>query len=156
MCAVLEWNQRKVFKARFVNTATATVVIKGSKSKVFKTVRSVRNSKVQFEHKGSTKRTRPSILCVTHQMKLFSWLNWALRDDELYVVLDGTGSVYDNTGWYLVSIGWYCLVLGGTGSAKGLNACIFWKKWRFGRVTPMPDTHTDRHQNIGLLSCSPV
>ena len=52
---------------------------------------------------------------------------------------DGTGSVYDDTGWYLVSVSWYCLVLGGTGSAKGLYACIYWKKWRFGRVTPMPD-----------------
>ena len=54
------------------------------------------------------------------------------------MVLDGTGSVYDDTGWYLVSISWYCLVLVGTGSAKGLYACIYWKKWRFGRVLPMP------------------
>ena len=45
-------------------------------------------------------------------------------------------------GWHLVSISWYCLVLDGTGSAKGLYACIYWKKWRFGRVTPMPDTLT--------------
>ena len=59
---------------------------------------------------------------------LFSWLNCAYRDDELKVVLDGTGSVYDDTGWYLVSISWNCLVLGGTGSAKGLNAFIYWKK----------------------------
>ena len=55
------------------------------------------------------------------------------------MVLDGTGSVYDDTGWYLAS--WFCLVLGGRGSAKVLLACIYWKKWRFGRVTPMPDTH---------------
>ena len=54
------------------------------------------------------------------------------------MVLDGIGSVYDNTGWYFVSISWYCLVLGGTGSAKGLYACIHWKKWRLGRVLPMP------------------
>ena len=40
------------------------------------------------------------------------------------MVLDGAGSVYDDTGWSLVSISWYCLVLDGTGSAKGLNACI--------------------------------
>ena len=60
--------------------------------------------------------------------KLFSWLNCAYRDDELKVVLDGTGSVYDDTGWYLVSISWNCLVLGGTGSAKGLYAFIYWKK----------------------------
>ena len=54
------------------------------------------------------------------------------------MVLDGTGSVYDDTGWYLVSISWHCLVLGGTWSAKGLYACIYCKKWRFGRVTLMP------------------
>ena len=43
-----------------------------------------------------------------------------LQDDELQVVLDGTGLVYDDNGWYLVSISWYCLILGGTRSAKGL------------------------------------
>ena len=53
------------------------------------------------------------------------------------MVLNGTGSVYDDTGWYFVSISWYCLVLGGTWSAKGLYACIYWKKWRLGRVTPI-------------------
>ena len=58
------------------------------------------------------------------------------------MVLDGTGSVYDDTGWYLVSISWYCLILGGTWSAEGLYACIYWKKWRFGQVTPIPDTLT--------------
>ena len=36
--------------------------------------------------------------------KIFSLLNCALRDYEIYVVLDGTGSVYDDTGWYLVSL----------------------------------------------------
>ena len=60
--------------------------------------------------------------------KLFNWLNCAYQDDELKVLLDGTGSVYDDTLWYLVSISWNCLVLGGTGSAKGLNAFIYWKK----------------------------
>ena len=54
------------------------------------------------------------------------------------MVLDDTGSVYNETVWYLVSIIWYCLLLGGTGSGKGLNASIYWKKWRFGQVTPMP------------------
>ena len=38
------------------------------------------------------------------------------------MVPDGTGSVYDDTGWYLISISWYCLILGGTGSVKGLKA----------------------------------
>ena len=39
----------------------------------------------------------------------------------------GTGSEYDDTGSYLVSISWYCLVLGGTGSAKGLKPVYFGK-----------------------------
>ena len=103
--------------------------------------------------------TRPSILCVTHQIsrkKRNNSVGWTVPwDNELQVVLDGTGSVYDNTGWYLVSISWYCLILGGTWSAKGLYACIYWKKWRFGRVLPMPDTLTHR-QKIELLSLSPV
>merc|ERR1711978_716945 len=73
---------------------------------------------------------RPSILCVTHQMM--------------------------NYKWYLMVLGQYMTILAGTWSAKGLYACIYWKKWRFGRVTPMPDTLTDRHQNIVLLSLSPV
>ena len=72
------------------------------------------------------------------------------------MVLDGTGSVYDDTGWYLVSISWYCLVLGGTGSAKGLYSCIYWTKWRFGLVLLMPHSQTDRQQNIVLLSLSNV
>ena len=59
------------------------------------------------------------------------------------MVLDGTGSVFDDTGWYLVSLRWFCLVLGGTWSAKGLYACIYKKKWRFGRVTLMLDSQTD-------------
>ena len=67
------------------------------------------------------------------------------------MVLDGTGSVYDDTGWYLVSISWYCLVLGGTGLAKGLYACIYWKKWRFGRVLPMPDIQTTEYSATQLV-----
>ena len=85
------------------------------------------------------------------------------------VVLGGTESVLGGSGWYLVvqgqnwvvqvgtwwfwvSITQYCLVLSCIGSAKGLYACIYWKKWRFGQVTPMPD----RQQNIELLSFSTV
>ena len=45
--------------------------------------------------------------------------------------------------WVISGTLWYCLILGGTWSAKGLYACIYWKKWRFGRVTPMPHTLTD-------------
>ena len=67
------------------------------------------------------------------------------------MVLDGTGSVYDDTGWYLVSISWNCLVLGGTGSAKGLYAFIYWKKWRFGQVTPMPDRQTTKYRTTQLF-----
>ena len=67
------------------------------------------------------------------------------------MVLDGTGSVYDDTGWYLVSISWYCLILGGTWSAKGLYACIYWKKWRFGRVLPMPHTQTTEYSATQLV-----
>ena len=69
------------------------------------------------------------------------------------MVLDGTGSVYDNTGWYLVSISWYCLILGGTGLAKGLYACIYWKKWRLGQVLPMPDIRqTTEYSTTQLVS----
>ena len=66
------------------------------------------------------------------------------------MVLDGTGSVYDDTGWYLVSISWYCLLLGGTGSAKGLYACIYWKKSIFGQVLPMPDRQTTEYRATQL------
>ena len=79
------------------------------------------------------------------------------------VVLGGTGSVLGGSGWYLVvqgqygvvqvgtwwfwvSITQYCLVLSCIGSAKGLYACIYWKKWRFGRVLPMPHRHTDNRR----------
>ena len=69
------------------------------------------------------------------------------------MVLDGTGPVYDDTGWYLISISWYCLVLGGTWSAKGLYACIYWKKWRFGRVLQMPDIpQTTEYRATQLVS----
>ena len=67
------------------------------------------------------------------------------------VVLGQYGAVLFGTWWYLVSISWYCLVLGGTGSAKGLYACIYWKKWRFGRVLPMPHTHTYKHSQQKIV-----
>ena len=40
----------------------------------------------------------------------------------------------------------YCI-----GSAKGLYACIYWKKWRFGQVTPMPDRQTTELRATQLL-----
>ena len=99
---------------------------------------------------------------VPYEMMNYKWYQQVLEVLgqciwRYWLVLGGTGSVYDDTGWYLVSISWYCSVLGGTGSAGGLYACIYWKKWRFGRVLPMPDIPlTDRQQNIVLLSLSPV
>ena len=70
------------------------------------------------------------------------------------VVLGGTRSVLGGSGWYLVvqgqfvvvlvgtwwywfSITQYCLVLSCIGSVK--YACIYWTKWRFSRMLPMPD-----------------
>ena len=56
-----------------------------------------------------------------------------------------------NYKWYLMELGQHMtiLVLGqyklvlldisSTGSAKGSYACIYWKKWSFGRVLPMPE-----------------
>ena len=40
----------------------------------------------------------------------------------------------------------YCI-----GSSKGLYACIYWKKWRFGRVTPMPHWQTTEDRATQLL-----
>ena len=57
------------------------------------------------------------------------------------MVLDGTESVYNETGWYI----------GGTWSAKGLYACIYWKKWRFGRVLPMPDRQKTEYRATQLV-----
>ena len=40
----------------------------------------------------------------------------------------------------------YCI-----GSVKCLYACIYWKKWRFGQVLPMPDTQTTEDRATQLL-----
>ena len=61
--------------------------------------------------------------------------------------------------WYLmvqsqymtILASWYCLVFGDSGSAKGLYACIYWKKWRFGRVLPMPDRQTTEYRATQLV-----
>ena len=58
------------------------------------------------------------------------------------VVLGQYMAVLVGTWCYWVSITQYCLGLSCIGSAKGFYACIYWKKWRFGRVTPMPHTLT--------------
>ena len=70
-----------------------------------------------------------------------------------WLISNSTGSVWSITGWFMMLLGqygavlvstwwcwvsrtWYCLELGGTGLIWGLNACIYWKKWRLGRVSP--------------------
>ena len=66
------------------------------------------------------------------------------------MVLDGTGSVYDDTGWYLVIISWYCLIYGSAGSER---ACMPVYIGTSGDLSGATDaSHTDRHQNIELLS----
>ena len=45
----------------------------------------------------------------------------------------------------------YCASL-----SKGLLCLYILKKWRFGRVSPIPHIHTNRQQNIVLLSLSKV
>ena len=86
-------------------------------------------------------KTRPSRLCFTHQMsrkkRFFSWLKCALKDDDIRC--------------YRVSKGLVCLY-----NTVYIIQCIYWKRWRFGRVTPMPHTLTRRQQNIVLLSLSKV
>ena len=57
-------------------------------------------------------------------------------------------SVY-GTWWYWVIIIRYWLALDGTGSVYGFYSRIYWKKWRFGQVLPIPHT---QQQNIGLLT----
>ena len=103
-------------------------------------------------------KTRPCILCRTHQMsrkKSNYSVGWTVHYEIMnykwyFMVL---GQYMTITGWYLVSISCYCLVLGGRGSAKGLYACIYWEKWRFGRVTLMPDIHmTTEYSATQLVS----
>ena len=54
-----------------------------------------------------------------------SWLNCALRHDEAV---------------YWVSIGHYeAVAVDDTGSVEDIHAFIYCKKWRFGRVSRMPD-----------------
>ena len=55
-------------------------------------------------------------------MMNYKWYLMALG--QYMTILAGTWSVKVGTAW----------LLGGTGPAEGLDACIHWKKWRFGRV----------------------
>ena len=52
---------------------------------------------------------------------------------QYMTILAGTWSVKVGTG-----TGISLILIGGTRSAKGLYACIYWKKWRFDRVLPTP------------------
>ena len=46
-------------------------------------------------------------------------------------------------------------LLVGTESVQGFYACIYWKKWRFGRVTQMPDSQTTEYSATqGGRSCT--
>ena len=102
-------------------------------------------------------KTRGNILCVTHQMSCkkrnysvgstvpYEMMNYMWYQQVLNVL--GHMAMLAGTWWYWVSISWYCLILGGTGSALGFYD--YWKKWRFGRVPPIPDTQslTDNRMN---------
>ena len=68
-------------------------------------------------------QTRPSILCVTHQMsrkeKLFIWLmNHKLYQLVLLMALDQYMAILSGT-W------WYGMLLSSAGSAEGFYACIY-------------------------------
>ena len=58
------------------------------------------------------------------------------------------------TWWYWVNINWYCLLLGGSGLVWGFYACLYWKLWRFGRMSPQQDDKqtNDEQGKIELLS----
>ena len=74
-----------------------------------------------------------------------------------WLVYGGTRSVWGGTYWYMVVVGQYNLVLIGIKwyLVRKVLLCLYIvKKWRFGRVLPMPDRLTDRQQNIGLCYVS--
>ena len=67
---------------------------------------------IVFLTQEKTTKTRPSILCVTHQVVKREIIQYG-------VVLGELGqfwAVVAGTWWYRVSLGWYWLVHGGTGS----------------------------------------
>ena len=71
------------------------------------------------------------------------------------MVLDGIRSVCDITGWYLVSIKLELLGFRWYRVSIGLVCLYILEKVEiWSCVTDA--SHTDRHQNIGLLSLSPV
>ena len=67
------------------------------------------------------RETRPSILCVTHQMnhkeRNYSAVLYEMMNYKWYQqVLGQCKAILAGTWWYWVSTNWYCLVLCGTGS----------------------------------------
>ena len=65
---------------------------------------------------------------------------------QYWLVLGGTGSVWDGTGWYMVVLGQYNLVLIGIKWywARKVLLCLYILKKRiFGWVLQVPDRHTD-------------
>ena len=69
------------------------------------------------------------------------WRRWGIMG-QYWLVLDGTGSVWDGNGWHLVELGqygavvagtwWYWvsitryyLILSGIGSVKCFYACVY-------------------------------
>ena len=78
--------------------------------------------------------TRPSILCVTHQISqkkkrkdpVVSAMRYEMMNSKVIPV---------GKWWYWVSVSWYCWVFGGAGSELSFYACIYGKKWRFGGMS---------------------
>ena len=66
---------------------------------------------------------------------------------------DGPGGPGGQVVQVVPMVSQYCLVLSCIRSAKGLYSCIYWKKWRFGQVSPMPDRQTTEYRATQLVSC---
>ena len=67
-------------------------------------------------HEGSRDRktTKPSIMCVTHQMNYKNFkCNDIARIGRYYLALGGTGSVRGSIGWYRMVLGQYGAMLVG-------------------------------------------
>ena len=80
------------------------------------------NNSKWSHHGRKLQLTRPSILCVTHQMnhkkRNYSALPYEIMNYKWYQqVLGQYKAIPAGTWWYWVSINLYCLVLCGTGSA---------------------------------------
>ena len=106
------------------------------------------------------KKTRSSILCVTHQVSRkkrnysVGWtVPYEMMNNKWYLIVLGQYMTNDDTGWYLVSISWYCLVSGGTGSGRGLYACMYIFEKSVGLVGLIPMPHTLNHRQQCYPAC---